>query len=111
MRLRDPWESEPLAEGGMRTRRAFHLPTSLSPREHVWLVIEGAVGLVSVAVNGKSQSLTDENVGSEGAVPHGTVAACDITPELQPRNFAELLLAAGGSRGEVRLEIRLHDLV
>ncbi len=93
--LRDPWETLPTTDGTLRQRRAFQKPTGLGPGDIVRLVIDGAAGLLAVAVNEQHQT----------APPTGAVASFDITALLQPRNFIEFALAGDGSRGEVRLEI------
>jgi hypothetical protein len=46
IRLRDPWQCEPIASGGTRWSRAFHRPTGLTERESVWLVISGETAAV-----------------------------------------------------------------
>lgn len=95
IRLREPWDESPTGEGGVRRRRAFHLPTGLAAGDVVRLVIEGAEGLQTVTVNDQPQAVRQKR----------DVAACDITAVLQPRNQIELRLTAGGGVGEVRLEI------
>lgn len=95
IRLRDPWETLPTTDGTLRQRRAFQKPTGLGPGDIVRLVIDGAAGLLAVAVNEQHQT----------APPTGAVASFDITALLQLRNYIELTLAGDGSRGEVRLEI------
>lgn len=95
IRLRDPWETLPTTDGTLRQRRAFQKPTGLAPGDVVRLVIDGAAGLRTVAVNEQPQTVP----------PAAGIASFDITALLQPRNFIELTLAGDGSRGEVRLEI------
>jgi hypothetical protein len=51
-RLRDPWQREPLADGGVRWSRVFHRPTGLEPDDELWLVCSGLPDGVAVAVNG-----------------------------------------------------------
>ncbi|MBA4015916.1 MAG: hypothetical protein C0483_01875 [Pirellula sp.] len=95
IRLRDPWETLLTEDGTLRQRRAFQKPTGLGAGDVVRLVIEGAAGLRTIAVNEQPQA----------APPAEGIASFDITELLQPRNFIELALVAGGHRGEVRLEI------
>ncbi len=95
IRLRDPWETLPTNDGMIRQRRAFQKPTGLGSGDVVRLVIDGAAGLIAVAVNEQPQT----------APQAGGLASFDITALLQPRNFIELMLAVDGRRGEVRLEI------
>lgn len=97
IRLRDPWQAEPLEAGRTRYRRVFQKPTGLDEPERVWLVIDGA-GPGTVAFNG--QPLGE-------IAPAGRLTFFDITPRLQVRNEIELQLA--GPLGDVRLEIRLHS--
>ena len=95
IRLRDPWETLPTNDGTLRQRRAFQKPTGLGSGDVVRLVIDGAAGLIAVAVNEQPQT----------APPAEGIVSFDITALLQPRNFIELTLAGAGRRGEVRLEI------
>lgn len=108
IRLRDPWESEPAGDGAVRHRRYFNSPTGLSPREQVWLVIEGSAGLATVALNGAELSDTPN---LDEAAEQGTTWSCDVTRLIATRNELIVSTAAepAGRRGEVRLEIRLGD--
>jgi hypothetical protein len=50
-RLRDPWQRELLADGGVRWSRVFHRPTGLEPDDELWLVCSGLPPGASVAMN------------------------------------------------------------
>ena len=96
IRLREPWESEPVdgAAGRVRLGRRFGRPTGLGPSDVVWLVVEGTAPYGSVSLNG---SLLGEAPGR-----------FDVTAELAERNRVTIevdLPTAGPPLGEVRLEI------
>ncbi|MCE9604623.1 MAG: hypothetical protein K8U03_06920 [Planctomycetia bacterium] len=107
IRLREPWESEPSGEGSTRHRRFFNTPTGLGPREQVWIVIEGAVGLTTVSLNGTELKAVESNDAAE----QGPAWSSDVTRLVATRNELVIVTAAEptGRRGEVRLEIRLCD--
>jgi len=95
IRLREPWDVEPLAGG-------------LKPGEQVWLVVDGAVGFVELTLNGgptphaPSQQHSGQGTGADSAT-----RSYDVTTLLALRN--ELVITTDDSptaaRGEVRLEI------
>jgi hypothetical protein len=118
IRLRGPWECEPLtgdpppparrmtlpcrwADGGLadyagrvRFRRRFGSPTNLDPGERVWLTFGGVEGNWTASLNG---------------VVLGDGPEFEVTSLLQPRN--ELIVeidgpATGGLWGEVAMEVR-----
>jgi hypothetical protein len=120
IRLRGPWECEPLtgdpppaarritlpcrwADGGLpgyagqvRFRRRFGSPTNLDDTERVWLTFAGIEGSATVALNGQP-------------LPFRADGEYEITTLLRPRN--ELVVEidgpeTGGLWGEVALEIR-----
>ncbi|HEX4592047.1 MAG TPA: hypothetical protein VH120_19085, partial [Gemmataceae bacterium] len=120
IRLRGPWEAEPLdppgetrrvtmpaslAECGLgdyrrvRFRRRFGRPRQIDAHERVWLVGEGIVGRGSVKLNGF-------NIGEIGP---GTFEFL-VPEELAERNELTIELTADspddGLRGDVALEIR-----
>lgn len=125
IRLRGPWECEPLAgeplppacrmtmpcrwrEGGLgdfagrvRFRRRFGLPRQIDPHERLWLTFAGIEGAADLSLN--RQPL--------GRAVHGPYPLdYEVTALLQPRN--ELIVEVespggdGGLWGEVALEIR-----
>ncbi|HEY8506246.1 MAG TPA: hypothetical protein VIL46_16785 [Gemmataceae bacterium] len=100
IRLRAPWQVEPLA-GRVRHRRRFGMPRTLDADERVWLTCAGAEGPVRAWLNG-------EELG-DFPDPRGGFAA-DITGRLLPRNELVLEVALptpeGKRLGEVALEIR-----
>ena len=97
IRLRDPWQREPLPSGGTRYRRGFQCPTGLDSQERVWLVIEGGTPY-AVSLNGEPL---------QAFAASDRIVAYEITARLRPRN--ELQIDQAGELGEVRLEIRLHS--
>jgi hypothetical protein len=52
-RLRDPWQCEALAQGGVLWTRAFHRPTGLEEDDALWLVCSGLPTEATVTVNGQ----------------------------------------------------------
>ena len=62
IRLRDPWQYEPIAAGGARWSRAFHRPTGLTGRETVWLVVSDRGATLRL----DDQLLTTSGEGEEG---------------------------------------------
>jgi hypothetical protein len=102
IRLRGPWDSQPLAgdpPAGTRHVRRFNCPTNLTPGQRVWLVIDDMPGLARAILN----------AAEVGQVSNLPAPPCPIRIEiaalLRPRN--ELVLEASGEQGlgEVRLEI------
>jgi hypothetical protein len=101
IRLREPWEREPLAGGGLRYRRYFNAPTIVAG-EAVWIVCETIVAVAAVSLND---------------APLGNVAMTDsvweheVTPLVVTRNSLTFDFAAAPAGDnlpwtEVRLEIR-----
>ena len=119
IRLRGPWEYEPLAGpaagtarrlslpdrwadidlGPARLTRAFGYPGRIDAHEHVWLTIEGLTVPATITLNG--QPVGDATVGSFARV---------ISSLLGPRNRLEIRVPASGAGPalwrEVALEIR-----
>jgi hypothetical protein len=127
IRLRGPWEHEPLAReageaalpppgplrlparwadgplagfaGRVRLRRHFGYPGHLDENERVFLVIDGAAGCRAVAVN-----------DTAGPAPAGDAYEWDVTALLRARNALRLEVEGGPERdglpGEVALEVR-----
>jgi hypothetical protein len=126
IRLRGPWECEPLPlhgqeavpppsrvimpcrwidagltdfHGSARFTRKFGYPGRVDETEHVWLTCDGVTGCREVSLNG--QLLTQES---------NSVFAFDITKILSPRNRLEVVIQGdthkAGLWGEVALEIR-----
>ena len=126
IRLRGPWQiapldpvtNEPSAErqteivgdwrgalgndfsGAVRLIRRFGLPTNLSDRESVYLVIHGLDRPAAIELNG--QALATETMADASCRYH-------ITPLLQPRNEIRITLHSDANKpitiGEVGLEI------
>lgn len=105
IRLREPWEVEPLAGGLKRHCRSFNKPTNLSAGEQVWIVVEGAVGFAELSLNGSPPPHT----GEQGTPGDGATHAYDITTLLNLRNELVILTSDSptAARGEIRLEIRM----
>lgn len=95
IRLRGPWQTDPLAPGTVRHRRAFGLPSRLDPFERVWLVCDGLAAPAEVSLNG-------ERLANWTGGPN----EIDVTAKLRPRNEVAFDTSAGGLAGEVALEIR-----
>jgi hypothetical protein len=125
IRLRGPWEHEPLLpEGTARFTRRFHRPTGLDAVSRVWLAIDDVDWHASVVLNDRSlgqivsgQSLAQPNT-------HRCPARFEITADLQPQNVLSITVSSpslddngllsprtgregqpGGLIGLVRLEI------
>jgi hypothetical protein len=125
IRLRGPWECEPLTgeplpppcrvtmpcrwresglgeyAGRVRCRRRFGLPRQIDPHERIWLTFAGIEGVADFSLN---RQLLGQAV--RGPYP----LEYEITALLQPRNELIVEVAApdgdGGLWGEVALEIR-----
>jgi hypothetical protein len=131
IRLRGPWQCEPLARlpnesnaplptpfqmtmpcrwrdgglpdfaGNVRFRRRFGYPGRIDDYERVWLTFAGIEGAAGIQLNGKFLGKLDKNSKS---------AEIDVTQLLRRRN--ELVVDveaeghAGGLWGEVALEVR-----
>jgi hypothetical protein len=111
IRLRAPWEVEPLEESSssVRCTRNFNKPTGLGGSERVWLVIEGLACAAAITLNGAPVGPASRS--SPGDPP----ARFDITSLLEPRNkiMIDLACPVGGDPvaclGEVRLEIAFAE--
>lgn len=130
IRLRGPWECEPLVrspetsqaalpsacrmalpcrwkDGGLpefagkvRFRRHFGYPSRLEPHERLWLTFAGVAGLAEVSVNGQ---LLGQHEGSSEPFDF------EVTNILKDRNELAVDVtgeANGGLWGEVALEVR-----
>lgn len=120
IRLRGPWECEPIngpsarrvtmpagwVESGLegfrglaRFVRKFGYPGRVDETEHVWLVCDGCYGCREVRLNG--QLLSDQPC---------SVFAFEVTAILTERNQLEVLIAGDNDKaglwGEVAIEIR-----
>ena len=95
IRLRGPWEQEPLAEGRVRWSRRFHKPTGLDAPSRVWLVIEDLHEQADVSLNDRLLAAVDQQ----------SPARLDITTALQPYNVLTITLPASSMLLPVRLEI------
>lgn len=127
IRLRGPWEYQPLrsagesaslpaggrmtmpcrwADGGLagfagqvRFRRHFGFPGRIDPHERVWLTFAGSAGAAVVQLNGESL----------GMHPGDAPFEFDVTGKLKPRNDLIVDIEGpedGGLCGEVALEVR-----
>jgi hypothetical protein len=81
IRLRDPWQCEPLEGGGLRWTRVFHRPTGLEPDDSLCLVICDLPAETQVTVNGHAFK-------NEGQSP----TQLDVTPILAADNRIEILV-------------------
>lgn len=112
IRLREPWDVEPAAGGLKRHRRFFNKPTGLESGDRVWIVVEGAVGLSELTLNGSPPPhAPSPKVAVEGTANDDELRSYEVTTLLNLRN--ELVLVTEdsptSSRGEVRLEIRTAE--
>src|SRR5262245_39352295 len=121
IRLRGPWECEPLdpaapprrlalpcswagagLAGSARVplRRRFGYPGQIDAHERVWLTLAGLTGRVRVTLNGTEV----------GTVAGGGAYECEVTALLRPRNELTLEVEGGAEEGrpwgEVALEVR-----
>jgi hypothetical protein len=95
IRLRDPWQSEPIADGVRRSRR-FGYPGRIDADERVWLTIDGVGGRVAVSLNGQTLGTHDGGASFEH----------EVTGLLGARNEVVMEVADGRAGGEVALEVR-----
>lgn len=102
IRLRGPWQSQPLsaaATEGQRFRRRFGYPGRIDAYERVWLTLAGIAGMAEVHLN-------DHPLGRR----EGPAAfEFDVTALLRPRNelVVDVIGATSGSwQGEAALEVR-----
>lgn len=106
IRLREPWDVEPLAGGLKRHRRYFNKPTNLSAGEQVWIVVEGAIGFTELTLNDAPPPHAKGQGSADSAA-----RTFDVTTLLNLRN--ELVIVTDdtppAARGEVRLEIHSAD--
>ncbi|MBL8829269.1 MAG: hypothetical protein JNM18_19960 [Planctomycetaceae bacterium] len=129
IRLRGPWEYEPLSRGGLGDlpasgraqmpcdwssilgvdfrgrvyfRRRFNRPGQLDPHEQVWLVIEHQAELLGIRLNDQPLNCLVDNAQQ---------VACEITGQLASHNELRIELSRDTAESanwlsEVRLEIR-----
>jgi hypothetical protein len=83
-RLRDPWQCEPAADGGLRWSRVFHRPTGLEPDDQLVLVISGLPLSAQVTINGHAFPPAPS---TQPPAPQ-----FDLTPLLTETNRIELLI-------------------
>jgi hypothetical protein len=114
IRLRGPWDCQPLdppgpafraampcrldQAGRLRCRRHFGYPGRIDAHERVWLVLDGVAGRAAVSLNGTPL----------GACASGS-AEFEVTDRLGPRNELVVEAESPGSREpweEVALEVR-----
>jgi hypothetical protein len=122
IRLRAPWDCQPLERGalsaeaapGVRCSRRFNAPSNLDAEERVWLLCDAVEHRARFTINGHSLGMVE----GPQAQPR-----LDITGHLQPHNqlVVEIELAVDdvtpteigplglpGGLGEMRLEIARH---
>jgi hypothetical protein len=92
IRLRGPWQSEPLPQGVRRSRR-FGYPGRIDSDERVWLTFHGVGGRVEVSLNGQLLGTHEGLVAFE----------YEVTSLLRARNEVVMV---GGEGGDVALEVR-----
>ena len=107
IRLREPWDVEPLAGSLKRHRRFFNKPTNLAAGDQVWLVVDCAAGFVELTLNDSPPP----HAQGQGTTDDGEARAYDVTTLLNLRNELVIITedAPTAARGEVRLEIRASD--
>jgi len=90
IRLRGPWEQEPLAGGRVCYARRFHQPTSLG-EERVWLVVDEDAA--------RDVSLNGHPLQMDGG-------RCDVTAMLVPSNLLSVTTDSPAATADLaRLEI------
>jgi hypothetical protein len=102
IRLRGPWEEQPLEGGRVCLVRRFHRPTGLEAGDRVWLVIGEVSAPAEVTLGGK---LLGRIAQAQPPAPQTSTARFDITAELAPLNVLEIRLPAPPRLEGVRLEI------
>jgi hypothetical protein len=96
IRLRGPWQGEPVA-GGVRRVRRFGYPGRIDADERVWLTFASVGGRVEVSLNGYVLGSHDGGAQFEH----------EVTSLLGPRNELVMQFEGGGeSWGDVALEVR-----
>ena len=96
IRLREPWQRNPLGQG-VRCSRRFGYPGRIDSDERVWLTVSGVSGPVEVSLNGHRL----------GAHDGSTSVEYDVTALLGVRNELVLTFPNGGDRwDEAALEVR-----
>jgi hypothetical protein len=96
IRLRGPWQHD-VSRG--RFTRSFHRPTGLTDSSRVSLVINPAIDLAAIWLNGQPL----------GQIEPKTRAELEITALLQPRNEIIVCLVAGTpTEGEIPFEVNLQ---
>lgn len=113
IRLREPWERQPLGDGTVRYTRRFHRPTGLDARSRVWLVVEGVEGDAEVALNERvlARAISDQAAKEVVGTAHPT--RFEITELLRPENVVSIAIRQSPATkdrhtdgfGSVRLEI------
>jgi hypothetical protein len=108
IRLRGPWECEPLGRvtvphrwdhaGRVRLRRRFGYPGRIDAHERVWLILPAVERIAAVRLNGELLGRQEGPGGCE----------FDVTALLRERNelTVELDTAAGGTWDGAELEVR-----
>src|SRR5262245_10571115 len=99
IRLRGPWDQEPLQDGQIRWTRCFHRPTGLDPGSRVWLVIEDTAP-AELSLNGRPLRVLENT-----SVPERV----DITALLQDSNKLALTIPSAGAVGSIRLEMEENE--
>jgi hypothetical protein len=95
IRLRGPWQSEPVA-GGVRRVRRFGYPGRIDANERVWLTFADVGGRVEVSLNGQALGSHD-----------GASFEHEVTTLLGTRNELVMRIEGGAeSWGKVALEVR-----
>jgi hypothetical protein len=95
IRLRGPWQSEPLPRGVRRSRR-FGYPGRIDADERVWLTFNGVGGRAAVSLNGQL-------LGShEGTAPF----EYEVTALLRVRNELVMEVEGAEASADVAMEVR-----
>ena len=92
IRLRDPWECEPLSDssGRIRFHRRFRWVAALAPHERVWLTFAGADGSAEVTLNGLLLGQQERS---------GEPFEFEVTSLLRTRNDLNMVVDPRGSAG------------
>ncbi len=92
IRLREPWECEPLSDlsGRVSFRRRFNWVSALAPHERVWLTFAGADGSAEVLLNGLLLGRQERA---------GEPFEFEVTSLLRSRNELNLVVDSKGRQG------------
>jgi hypothetical protein len=107
-RLRDPWQCEATADGGLRWSRVFHRPTGLEPDDQLVLVLTGAPPATQVTINGHQFELRGRESFATSDVATMDAPQSQKTPD--PFQFDLTSLLADANRIELLIPPQASSL-